>query len=126
MHPRFEVAVPRQYRGRNQIEFVDCFLDLRMQWSGVANAGGATVANEIKSELIEIFLQSGFVEIIGNNARTGRERSFHRGIDAQTPFDRFFRKQTPRDHHARVSSLLPPPAPPDQHPPLTHRPSPSP
>ena len=69
---------------------MDRLLDVWMQWPGVANAGGATISDEIKSELIEIFLQSRFFQIIGNDARPGRERSFHRRIDAQPALDRFF------------------------------------
>ena len=56
MHARFEVAVSRKHRGSNQIEFVDRLFDFRMERSGIADAGRATVADEIKSELVEIFL----------------------------------------------------------------------
>ena len=67
MHARLKISIPRKHRGCNQIEFVDRFLDIRMERSGVADAGGATVADEIKSQFIEVFLQPGFVEIVGNN-----------------------------------------------------------
>ena len=76
-----------------------------MERPGIADAGGATVTDEIESELIEIFLQPGLVEIIGNDARTWRERSFHRRIDAQSTLDRFFREQTRGEHHARIAGV---------------------
>src|SRR5437764_3970095 len=76
-----------------------------MEWPGIANASGATVADEIKSELVEIFLQSGLVEIIGDHTRTGRERRFYRRIDAQSALDRFFRQQPGRKHHAWVTRV---------------------
>ena len=67
VHTRFEVSVSRKHRGCNQIEFVDRLLNIRMERSRVADAGGATVTDEIESELIEVFLEPGLVEIIGNN-----------------------------------------------------------
>ena len=67
MHACFEISVSRKHRSGNQVEFVDRLLDIRMERSRIANAGGTAVANQIKSELIEVLLQSGFVEIIGNN-----------------------------------------------------------
>ena len=105
MHARFEISISRKNRSRDQIVFVDRFLDLRMKRSGVADAGRATVTDKIKAKLIEIRLQSGFLEIIGNDARTRRQRSFHGGIDAQPALDRFFCKQTGREHHAGVAGV---------------------
>ena len=59
----------------------------------------------IESELIEISLQPGFVQIIGHDARSRRERSFHRRIDSQSALDRFLREQTGREHHARIARV---------------------
>ena len=74
MHARFEISISRKDRSCNQIVFVDRLLDIRMQRSGVADAGGATVADKVESELIEIFLQPGFVEII-RKQRASRARA---------------------------------------------------
>src|SRR5438034_11554713 len=84
MDARFEVAIARKDRCSDEIELVDCLLDVGMERARVADASRATVADEIESELVEIFLQSGFVEVIGDNARARRERSFHRRIDARS------------------------------------------
>src|SRR4030095_4210442 len=65
MYARFEVAVSRKHRGSNQIEFMDCLLDFRMERSGIADAGRATVADQIKPELIEIFFKSCVFPIVG-------------------------------------------------------------
>ena len=64
VHPRLEIPVSRKNGRGNQVILVDRFLDVWMQRPGVADAGGAAVADEIKPELVEIFLESGFVEII--------------------------------------------------------------
>ena len=82
MHARFEIAVAGKDRGRDEIVFVDRLLDLRMERPGVADAGRATVTDDVEAELIEIRLQSGLVRVIGDDARARRERSLHRRIDA--------------------------------------------
>src|SRR5215468_4398991 len=76
-----------------------------MQRPRVADARGATVADQIESELVEICLESGFRQVIGNNARPGCERRFYAGIDTQTALDSFFRQQSSRNHHARVARV---------------------
>src|SRR6266446_999991 len=76
-----------------------------MQRSGIADASRATVTDEIKAELIEIFLQPGFLKIIGDHARAGCERSFYCGIDTQPAFDRFLCEQAGREHYAGVARV---------------------
>ena len=105
MHARFEIPVPGKNRSRNQIVFVDRFLDVWMQRPGVADAGRAAVTDKIKPELIEIFLQPGFRQIIGDHARTRRERRFHCRIHVQSALDRLFCEQTGREHHARIARV---------------------
>src|SRR4051812_4705153 len=76
-----------------------------MKRPGIADAGCATITDEVEAKLIEIFLQPGFREIISHNARSGRERSFYRRINAQTAFDCFFREQTSGKHHAWIARV---------------------
>ena len=61
MHARFEIAIAGKHGGRDEIVIVDRLLDLRMERPGIADAGRATVTDEIESELIEICLQSGLL-----------------------------------------------------------------
>src|SRR6516164_11523492 len=84
---------------------MDGLLNIWMQRSRVADARRATVADQIKSELVEICLESGFFQVIGNHARPRCERCFHPGIDTQTALDCFFRQQSSRNHHARVARV---------------------
>src|SRR5438876_7978455 len=105
MHAGFKIPISRKNRSCNQIVFVDRLLDVWMQRPRVADASRATVADEIESELVEICLESGLLQIIGNDARSGSERRFYRGIDTQTALDCFFRQQSSRNHHARVACV---------------------
>ena len=81
MDARFEVAIAGKDGGGDEIEFVDRFFDPRVERTGVADAGGAAVADDVEAELVEIGLQPGFVQVIGDDARAGRERSLDRRID---------------------------------------------
>ena len=76
-----------------------------MERPGIANAGGAAVTDHVESELIEIFLEAGFLEIIGDNAGARRERSLHGRINRQAALDRFLREQTGGEHHAWVARV---------------------
>src|SRR6266853_5085116 len=105
MHARFEIPIPRKDRSRNQIVFVDRFLDVWVERPGVADASRAAVTDKVKPELVEIALQSRFLQIIGNDTRTRRQRCFHRRIHAQPALYRLFCKQTGRDHYARVARV---------------------
>jgi hypothetical protein len=105
MHAGFKIPISRKNRSCNQIVFVDRLLDVWMQRPRVADASRATVADEIESELVEICLESGLFQVIGNNARPGSERRFHARIDTQTALDCFFRQQSSRNHHARVACV---------------------
>src|SRR4030088_655332 len=76
-----------------------------MERAGIANASRAAVADEIESELVEIFLQPGLVEIIRDHARARRERRFHSRIDLQSALDRFLCQQAGGKHHAWVACV---------------------
>ena len=101
----FEVAITRKDRGGYKIEFVDRLFDVRVQRSGVADAGGTTIPDEVESELVKVFLQTRLVKIIGNNTRAGRQRCFDCRINAQTTLDRFFCEQSGCDHHAGITGV---------------------
>ena len=67
VHPRFEVAVSGQNGGGHEIVVADGLLNFRMERAGVSDAGGATVADNIEAELIEVRLQAGLVQVIRNH-----------------------------------------------------------
>src|SRR5215208_4893962 len=83
MNARFEVAVARQHGCRDEIVLIDRVFDRKREWTRVADAGGAAVTNEVKAEAVKIFLQAGALEIIGDDARAGSERSLDDRINAK-------------------------------------------
>ena len=105
MNARFEIAIAGKHLGGDEIVFADGFIDGRGQRAGIAYAGGAAVANEVEAQLIEIFLKTGFVEIIAHHAGTGCEGRLDEGIDAQTAFDGFLSQQTGREHDGWIAGV---------------------
>jgi hypothetical protein len=73
MDPRFEIAIARKHGSGHQVEFADRLLDFRMERPRIADAGRATITDHVESQLVEILLQPSLLEIIRNDARTGRE-----------------------------------------------------
>ena len=78
-----EVAVAREHRDRDEIILVDRFRDFRRQRTGVADARGAAIADEVEAERVEIFLQAGRVEVFRDDLRTGRQRGLDPGFARQ-------------------------------------------
>src|SRR5438067_9514453 len=54
MNARFEIAVSRKDRCRNQIIIMYRFLDLGMKRAGITDAGGATISDQIEAKLIQV------------------------------------------------------------------------
>ena len=67
MHARFEIPIAGKHRRCDQVVIVYRLFDFRMQRAGISNARRATVADKIKSKLIEVCLQSRLGEIIGDD-----------------------------------------------------------
>ena len=61
-----------------------------MQRPGVADAGGAAVADDVEAELVEIGCSPVLLEVIGDHARAGRERSLDRGSTVRPRSTAFF------------------------------------
>ena len=58
-----EVAVAGEHRDNGEVGVADDLRDLLGQGPGVADAGGAAVADEVESELLERLGQTGLVGI---------------------------------------------------------------
>src|SRR5258707_11949986 len=67
-----EVAIAGEHGRGDEVLLVDWLGNLRREWTGIADARGATEADEIVAELVEVLLQPGFVEIIGDDLRARR------------------------------------------------------
>src|SRR5690606_39297359 len=62
----FEVAVTGQHRGDREVVVVDRLGDLLRQRTGVANAGGAAVADEVEAQLVQVRGQAGTLVVVGD------------------------------------------------------------
>src|SRR5262245_54041842 len=98
MHARFEVAVTRQDARRDQVVRDDLLFDFWVERAGVSNTGRTSISDNIEAELIEIRLQSGLRQIIGNDARAWAERSLDLRFDAQSLLDGLLRQQARGQH----------------------------
>ena len=65
MNAAFEVSVTRQDTGADQVAFLHCGGDFRLERPGVANTGGAAIADRLKSKCVEIIVERRLLEIIG-------------------------------------------------------------
>ena len=90
MNARLEISVPGKDRRRDQIVIVDRFLDLGMKRPGIADAGGAAVADKVEPELIEISLQSRLLEIIGTTREPGASEVLTAGLTRSPRSTAFF------------------------------------
>ena len=73
----FEVAVSGKDGGGDDVLGFHDILDAGVERAGVADAGGAAVADGLEAELVELYLEAGLVEVIGDDARARAERCFH-------------------------------------------------
>ncbi len=84
---------------------VDGLGDFRRQRSGITDAGGAAERHQVEAELVEVGLQAGFAQILGDHLRAGRKRGLDPGLGGE-PFGHGFARQEPSAHHdARVRGV---------------------
>ena len=77
----FEIAVAGEHGGADEVTFLDGALDGRVERAGVADAGGAAVADGLEAELVEFLGQAGGVEVVGDDAGAWSERGLDVGRD---------------------------------------------
>ena len=83
MHAGFEVAVPGEHGGGDDVLAFDDIFNARIKRAGVADAGGAAVADGLKAELVEFDLEAGLGEVIGHDTAAGSEAGFHRWLHGE-------------------------------------------
>ena len=81
MDARLEIAVPGKNGRSHKIVFRNRLFDLGMERAGIADAGRAAVANDVEAEPIELILEAGLLQVIGNDTGAGREGGFDRRVD---------------------------------------------
>ena len=102
LHAALEVAVAAEHRCHDETSRIHFRRHIVGQRTAVADAGRAPVADEIEPELIEVFVESGLLQVFGHHFRPGRQARFDPRLLRQTFFDRLLRDQSGAEHHARV------------------------
>ncbi len=105
VHAAFEVAVAGEHRGDGQVVGLDGCFDRLGQWPGVADAGGAAVADQIEAQRVEVAGQAGGVEVFGDHLGARRQRALDPGLALQAFLHGLFRQQAGGHHHAGVGGV---------------------
>ena len=79
MDPGLEVAVARKDRRTDEIVGGDRFVEFLPEVAGIADAGRAAVRGDAEAELLEVGQEAGLGQVVGDDARAGRER----GLDVR-------------------------------------------
>ena len=105
MYARFEVAVARQDRDADQIVLHDRVLDGGIERARTTHAGRAAIPDEVEAELFEIREQPRLLQVLVDDPRSRRERSFDARIYFQSALDGFFSEQPRREHYGRIRRI---------------------
>src|SRR6185503_18107433 len=74
MDARFKVAVTRQDTDDDQIVFDDGLFQGGWQGTGIADASRTTITDQIKSQLIQVRLETSVLEVLRDYSRPRRQR----------------------------------------------------
>ena len=103
--PALEVAVARQHRDHREVVVLDGLAHLGDERAGVADAGGAAVADEVEAELVEVRRQAGLLVVVADDLRARRERGLHPRLALEALLDGVLGQQGRADHHRRVGGV---------------------
>jgi hypothetical protein len=105
VHPALEVAVAREHRGRDEIGLLHRLRDVLGQRPGIADAGGAAVADEVEAERVEILGEPRGVEIFRHDLAARGERGLDPGLAGQAERARLAGDEARADHHVGVRGV---------------------
>lgn len=100
-----EVSVSGENRAGNEIGVSDGLVDLLRQGTGVTDAGHATVSSGSVTKLVQVLVDTGVLEVLGNNTRTGGKRSLNVGFSAQSSLNSVLGNQTGLKHNTGVGGV---------------------
>ncbi len=100
-----EVAIAAEHADGDEAVLVDGFGNVGGQRAGVADAGGAAVADDVEAQLFEIGQQAGLLVVVGDDARAGRERGLDPRRNGEAFFDGLLGEQAGGDHHGGVRGV---------------------
>ena len=100
-----EVTVAAEHADRDKAMLVDALLHVGGQRTGVANAGGAAVADDVEAQLLKIRQQARLGVVIRDHTRAGRERGLHPWRHCEALFNSLLRQQARSHHHRRIRGV---------------------
>ena len=105
MHAALEVAVARQDGSHHQVAIGDAFRHFVRQRAGIADAGGAAVADHVETKRFQIGEHPGLAQIVGDHQRARADRSLDPRRGFQAFRHRIARQQAGAQHHRRVGGI---------------------
>ena len=105
MYATLEVAIAGEHGRHHQIAGLDGRRDRLRQRAGVADAGGAAVAHQVEADPVQVFLQAGGSQILGDHFRPRGKRGLHPRLDAQAALQGLLGDETGAQHHRRIRSV---------------------
>ena len=105
MDSRLKVAVAGQHRRHHQVVPGDGLFQVRLQRPGVADAGGAAVADGLEAQAVQIAGEAGLVQVLGDDAGPRRKRRFDGRADGHAALGRFLCHQPRRQHQAGIGRV---------------------
>ena len=79
--------------------------DLLGQRAGVADAGGAAVADQVEAELVQVRREAGPLVVVHDDLRARGQGGLHPRLAGQAPLDGVAGQQRGTDHHLRVGGV---------------------
>lgn len=98
VHSGLEVTVPGKHSRSSKILILDSLLDFRVKCAGVADTHHASIPSSRESQLIEVTLYTGLVEVLRHNPRTRSQDCLDVGFHRQPALDSILRKQPGCNH----------------------------
>ena len=106
MDSTLEVAIAAQHRHHVELLLLDGGFDLgAREWTAVADAGGAAVADEVEAELFQVGHQPGCREIVGDDSRPGRQAGLDGGGDLESALNGPLGQKSGGHHHRGVGGI---------------------
>ena len=94
--PALEVAVAGEDGDGDQVVFLDRLGDRGRQRARVADAGRAAVADQVEAELVEVRVEPGVLEVVGDDLRAGSQAGLDPGLGLEPVLDGLLGQQARR------------------------------
>ena len=83
-----KLRLPESTDATTSLPFLDRLGNLGGKRARVADAGGASVADGVELELLEVLVEPGVAVVLGHHLRAGRERCLHPRLHHEAALDR--------------------------------------